>query len=92
MLQLQRNDRFPPYREGIGVSAIAVETTEATWCRRAAAEGPWSLLLHAVNDSGDAAIMAKGRGRHCQATRQCPGQLCRRQRMMDKLGNPGGRQ
>ena len=55
-------------------------------------KGRGSLLLHAVNDGGGAAIMAKGRGRHCQATRQCPGQLCRRQRMMDKLGNPGGRQ
>ena len=27
MLQLQRNDRFPPHCEGVGASAIAVETT-----------------------------------------------------------------
>ena len=43
MLQLQRNDRFSPHCEGVGAPAIAVETTEATWCRRAASEGPRSL-------------------------------------------------
>ena len=87
MLQLQRNDRFPPHCEGVGASANRGGDKGATRCRRAA-----SLLSHAVYDGGGAAIMAKGRGWHCQATRQCPGQLCRRQRMMNKLGNPGGRQ
>ena len=72
---------------------------EEGWTSRVTARFPVARIilqlqrspsLHAVDDSGGATIMAKRGDRHCQATRQCAGQLSRRQRMMDKLGNPGG--